>query len=414
MTFSSIRTRIITNFIAVVLLTSVLFTGMVFIFSYYVEDAFFQQILNEEHALLQQTKISGKTYTPSKDYVQLFLSQEQLPESIRDVLRDEPERSEFSGEQGRHYHLKHTDWGILVAEVSDHLIVRKITGGIFTTLFVVMGLTTLIVVVLAFALAKRLLKPVDKLMSVLSNIKGDTMPAGFSEQFAHDEMGHFARELERTMNRIQAFITREQHFTRDVSHELRTPVSICLGATTLLKESDLTEDQRVLVDRIETAQHHMQRCIEGLLALAREQEMKSESVALLPLVESAIIEHHQLIEHKDIEIDLTLTPQDKVLSHPQACRIIISNLIRNAFEHTDEGQVTITFTKDTLAIRNTSDPISASALPTMFEPGVRGEASTGFGIGLSLVKRLCESLKHKIDLISDGDGTSVRVAFGRE
>jgi len=63
----------------------------------------------------------------------------------------------------------------------------------------------------------------------------NNLPTDLSRNFYEDEVGVLAKALEQSMQRVEAFVNREQQFTRDVSHELRTPVTVIKGAAELLK-----------------------------------------------------------------------------------------------------------------------------------------------------------------------------------
>ncbi|GMG87317.1 sensor histidine kinase [Biformimicrobium ophioploci] len=409
MIFNRIRTRVVAYFIATAVCISLLFGLLGLLFSYYVEDAMFNQLLVDERERIEQQLERGETPVPTLAYVQYYPDIRLLPGEVLTVLDEEPNRVEFSGADGKHYHLKHLDQGVILAEVSDYLVVRKIKGGMAYIQLIILAVIVLIVALVAWFMAKRLIRPIDQLHAVLTDVEGQELPVGFSSQFGNDEIGMFAKELDSALSRVQAFIKREQDFTRDVSHELRTPVAISQGAVSLLKDTRLDREQQELADRLELAQEQMQQCIDGLLALAREEGFREENVRILPLLESAIVEHHQLLEtrvddetvKKDVELDLDVAPDVEFWCDVQAMRIILGNLIANAFAHTDSGTIRIVAGPDTLTISNTGTPIDPELLPDIFQSGIKGKQSSGYGIGLSLVQRLCERLGIDISIESD-------------
>ncbi|REL30098.1 sensor histidine kinase [Thalassotalea euphylliae] len=421
--FSQIRSRILAYFIGLVLLISVLFGALSFLFTYYVEDSLFVSLLEQEKVLVEAQINAGQPIQPQLNFVRYYPSTQQLPTAISDVLKDEPERIEFSGPKQNgpmehehqnnkaHYHLVRLGDGFLVAEVSDYLVVRNIKGGMAKTHAVFIGMLIIIALWLAWSFAKRLIKPIEQLNAVLIQVKGDELPNGFAKQFNQDEIGLFAKELERAIDRVREFIAREQHFTRDISHELRTPLTITQGAITLLSDTSLTKEQLPLVERITSAQQQMQLCIEGLLALAREGETMHEPIPLLAVVEAAIVEHHQLIEDKAIELEVNVSNTATVTANPQALRIVIGNLIANAFSHTEQGEIDIDWQSPRLIIRNSGEGIAHDILPNVFASGVKGNQSQGLGIGLSLAKRLCDQQAIGIALASNEHGTTATLTF---
>ena len=419
MMFTRIRTRIVFYLVATAVFSSVLFALLGLLFSYHIEDSMFNQLLSEERQRIERQINRGEAPKPTMSYMQFYLDRDQLPEEVLNVLIEEPNRVEFSGAEGKHYHLMRLEQGYLLAEVSDYLIVRKVKGDMATMQLTIMVVIALLVALVAWFIARRLIRPIDQLNSILSDVQGRQLPVGFSSGFGGDEIGMFAKELDRALSRVQAFIKREQDFTRDVSHELRTPITISQGAISLMKASRMDGEQSELVDRLQQAQDQMQQCIEGLLALAREEGFKREPVRVLPLIESAIVEHHQLLESggsgkggkKDIALHLEVAPDAVYRGDAQAIRIILSNLIVNAFTHTESGDIYITGTPSTLTVTNTCSPIDSQLLPDIFQSGVKGEKSSGYGIGLSLVRRLCERLDIAIIMESREHQTEVTLRW---
>ena len=73
-------------------------------------------------------------------------------------------------------------------------------------------------------------------------------------------------------------------------------------------------------------------------------------------------------------------------------RTVLNNLIRNAFHHTLQGQVSLEVTAHGVDVRDTGPGLSAEEKSQVFNPDYRGTAthSSSLGLGLSLVQRICE------------------------
>jgi len=409
--FTLIRTRIITSFISIALFVSTLFIGLGFIFSYEVEDGFFRFILNGEREQVEQQLATNHAILTHYPFVNYVESKEALPTVIYNILLEEPNRTEFPGEGEKHYHIVALTKGYLVAEVSEQLIVRKNKGGMLSFSLFFVTFILLIVILVAWFLAKRITKPIKTLNELISNTKSDQMPVGFSSQFKQDEIGVFAKALDNAFTRVQKFIEREQNFTRDASHELRTPIAISVGALALLKETPLSDEQQVLVSRIENAQRDMQQSVSGLLAMAREQDYELSDIKLLPLIEQAILVHHKLIENKAIELAINVAPDTTIISNQDALKMVLSNLISNASHHTDGGMITISYDQGCLTLCDSGKGIDNQIIDTVFEQGVKSESSQGLGFGLAIVKRLCNRLAITISVSSDKQGTTFTLDF---
>jgi signal transduction histidine kinase len=91
---------------------------------------------------------------------------------------------------------------------------------------------------------------------------------------------------------------------------------------------------------------------------------------------------------------------------------VVANLIRNAFTNTPSGAVSISVKDNELTISDTGTGIRGEEIDKVFQRHFRGGGSTGSGIGLSLVKRICDRYGWETIIDStEGQGTSVQFVF---
>jgi len=113
-----------------------------------------------------------------------------------------------------------------------------------------------------------------------------------------------------------------------------------------------------------------------------------------------------------VELVVEVTAEPRVPAERVLVRIVVANLIRNALEHTDQGQVLIRLDEDRLLVRDTGRGIAADQFSRLFQRHYKGSASQGEGIGLSLTKRICDRYGWEIEVESEeGRGTEVRLLF---
>ncbi|MCO7191042.1 MULTISPECIES: HAMP domain-containing sensor histidine kinase [unclassified Pseudoalteromonas] len=411
---TQLRNRIVAFFVGIALFISALFGAASFLFAYSIEDRFFIYLLDDEAQTVAAQLESGLEARPRLDFIRYYPEKHDLPAIIREVLDEEPNRIEFSGENDNHYHLKQIPAGYLLAEVSEQLVVRKIKGGMLKFILVLFGGVLVLALILAFTslmMAKRLIKPLDTLVRIVEDAPVERLPQNFSGQFVNDEIGAFARTLEHALSRIRRFISREQAFTRDVSHELRTPVAITQSSLTLLRQTPLTDKQAELVGRIADAQHQITQSLEVLLALAREETLADANTRVLPLVEQVILSQAEKIAGKEIEVEVDIAAKLELPIAPSALRLLLNNLIGNAFTHIRSGVVTIEGHAQSIMVSDTGEGIAPDLLKTLFEPGVKGPESEGMGMGLSMVKRLCEKLDIELSVSSSDSGSAFCLKF---
>ncbi len=232
-------------------------------------------------------------------------------------------------------------------------------------------------------IGKRLTQPSEHLQSWANNLTADRLNEPIPD-FGFEELNDVAHELHRSVDEIDRFVAREREFLRQASHELRTPVTIVSGNIELLEKSPLNQTQARVMARIKRANRNMQQLLETLLWLGRDNMPAgaTETLNFPAFIEQEISDLSYLMEGKHVTCTFTPDHTDTLItvSRP-ALMIVISNLIRNAFQHTPKGQVTITLTGSEIRVENTISTCN-------------GECTTpqGEGIGLQLVRRICQRL----------------------
>ena len=397
------------------LVTATVFGFYAIVFMYAIEDASFDGMLEQEAAYqLRQHAAHGQWAEPREAWMTIHAQPRTFPHDLKRSFDAQPWRTEFPGSDARHYHLRQLvppapgpqAW--LVAEVSAHLVVRPMRNQVLLLLACTGVLIVAIALLLGYALARRTTGPLSRLAGRIDAMSPGQLPVGFAQEYPDDEVGVLARGLENLVGRVQAFIEREQEFTRDASHELRTPLAVILGATErLMDEPRLSDAGRRHLGHVRQSVLQLEQTVSILLALAREQHSAdgNAQARVLPVLERVIVEQAPLLDGRDDRVSVDVdVPRDTTIALPEpVLHILLSNLVGNAFSHTDRGSVRIDLAGARLRIANSadgSDPATRWREPKAFS---KREGSSGLGLGLAIVRRLCE--RHRIELrIEDAQG----------
>ena len=344
------------------------------------------------------------------------------------MAMEEPKRLEFFGEQ-QHYHayaLKGYDQVWLIAEVSDELIVRKVRPGVLTFLAISTTLVTLVACFVAWLIGRRTARPLQELAelvdgalvdgALVDGVASQQIPHGFADRFPNNEIGILARTLEASFQGISHALEREQCFTRDVSHELRTPLAVIKNALELRQHqpaSNLNNSrEHAIAQRVAAAAEQMDKTVSTLLMLAREEnaEAHKQAVNLLAVVEQSVLDNRSLLVGKQLEIIIDDSCNTEVVVQPGMLKVLLDNLLSNAFQYTQHGEVRVVFRAGKLVVTDTGPGIEESISAQLTQVGIKGSHSTGFGFGMSIVKRLCEHQNWHFT-VDSGQGTSVSVTL---
>jgi signal transduction histidine kinase len=156
----------------------------------------------------------------------------------------------------------------------------------------------------------------------------------------------------------------------------------------------------------------MEQTVTTLLTLAREEhtEVDKKHIKILPLIEQSIIDQNHLINNKPIQVEVNDNCNVDVYAQSGMLTVLLDNLIANAFQYTQQGKVIIEMQDKTLIVADTGPGIQQSISGNITEPAVKGSQSTGYGFGLSIVKRLCEHQNWLFTLSSE-QGTKISITL---
>ncbi len=248
---------------------------------------------------------------------------------------------------------------------------------------------------------------------------GQPHPSRVAAQYADDEVGQLAGIFDAYLQQMEQFIRREQEFTADDSHELRTPLTVINGASELLLENpDLPDRARRQIERIARAGERMSQMLESLLLLARETptgEAAEQEPYQVEDVAMEVLEHHRfMVRDKPVTLRCDIVSGYQLSASRTALAIVLSNLLRNAINYTEAGEVVMQVADRQVEISDSGAGIPADELEHIFDRHYRGRNAhqAGSGIGLSIVKRICDRQHWHIDIHSEpGKGTTVTLKF---
>jgi len=260
----------------------------------------------------------------------------------------------------------------------------------------------LLVVIIAYFFSRRISRASDQLVDWADNLTLDDLDRPRPE-FRYAELNRVADQLRSAFQRIGSLLAREHHFLRNASHELRTPIAISRANLELLEKQGVPDTMQRPVERLLRANQTMQNLTETLLWLSRDQEKMPEQqlVTLEPVLQQQCEDLNYLLDGKPVELRIDIqTPGHQVCVPTTALQIVLHNLLRNAFQHTQEGDIEVTVDGRNLTVINLDqEPISERNHPD------------SIGLGLSLVKQICERLQWPISITSLPKGMKVELSL---
>ncbi|HEY4556151.1 MAG TPA: HAMP domain-containing sensor histidine kinase [Lysobacter sp.] len=252
---------------------------------------------------------------------------------------------------------------------------------------------TLLSLLVGWWAASRVMSPVSELARRLKRSGRSAQPEALASHFSDDEVGQLAAALDDYAARLTQVVQRDREFNADVSHELRTPLAVIKGAVELLlSRSDLDDKTRSRLLRIQRAEQQCTDLISALLLLSRN-ERGPGTTDIARLVEHLLDMHRAQLAGKALALRME-GERGLVVAAPEAAvAVALGNLIGNAVKYTPSGEVVVRLGPDSVEVADSGPGLSAEDAAKLFERGYRGTHaghSQGGGIGLSIVRRLCE------------------------
>ena len=262
---------------------------------------------------------------------------------------------------------------------------------------------------IAYQLSIKAVSPVMKIAKRLRNISPDDEKIPLPTKGLRGETRELVIALDEYKQRLEVMLERERHFTSDVSHELRTPITIIDGAAQFLEtETNISVKGRKRAKMIRRACRDISEIIDAFLILGREPEQltKEDCVDVSEIAQNELAKLAPLISGKNLSFELISTSKLCLPAHRKIIAIVINNLCRNAINYSEKGTIKVTINEHGLTVEDSGAGIDEQLIPHIFGRHIRGRGvqKAGEGLGLNIVKRLCDMNNWQIEVYNLSEG----------
>lgn len=348
---------------------------------------FVQQVRNNPKGTATFSMLSAKIWSTRNAY-KMPLVLQNLNTGVYDI-----EEVDSNGQLHRYKYAIQRDadlvsfvrYDVTSANLSEQRLILLVVGAI--------AIFSLLAWLIGIWASSRVISPVLTLASLLRNMAGKESTQKLAPLFPEDEVGQLASALDDYAMRMTQIVRRDREFNADVSHELRTPLAVIRGATELLLANpDITEKMTERLKRIDRAALQCTDLTTALLMLSRNEQGIGRC-NIYKLVQQLADSNRAYIANKPIQIFVEGDTNIMVDAPEAVLSVAIGNLLGNACKYTAEGEVRCVVEASRILIQDTGPGLSTEDAERLFERGYRGSSvgnTTGGGIGLSIVRRLCE------------------------
>jgi PAS domain S-box-containing protein len=220
----------------------------------------------------------------------------------------------------------------------------------------------------------------------------------------------------------------QNNFCSMVSHELRTPLTVVSGALDALQavcNNTISDDANELILMGQRNCTHLSALIEDVLEInhleSGEIPMSLEGVDVVECIRGTMDAMHALFESTGHHLQLLAAPEKMTaIADKTRIRQILTNLLSNARKFSNPGSTTVVSVSVVKSIIQIEVCDQGLGIPIAFQPAlfdrfsrdseVRANGIEGFGLGLSITKKLVEQMHGQISFESaEGIGTTFRI-----
>lgn len=241
----------------------------------------------------------------------------------------------------------------------------------------------------------------------------------------------YRKELEDSKNFAESLLKNKEQIMATVTHDMRSPLNTVIGYSDLLQKTTLDNQQQHYLTHLRNSSEYILRLINDLLDLSKLEAGKIQiehlRFSLKNIVEESIKNTVPEPDTKKLAVVTHLDDSlaNELISDPFRLQQILTNLLSNAYKFTKKGGITIEGTLLEKAddyflemcITDTGIGISKELQKQIFEEFSQANSTIekhygGYGLGLSITKRLVNLLGGEVRLESEvGEGTSVRFSI---
>ena len=204
-------------------------------------------------------------------------------------------------------------------------------------------------------------------------------------------------------------------FIKDTTHELNTPLSAILANIEMMDTHVMVEKNRKKLTRINIAAKTVSTLYKDLtyLTLEQEKENNDEKLNIKHIILDRVEYFDILAKSKNISFKLNLDNSTIVMDRRKFVRVV-DNFLSNAIKYNIRGgKIDIFLIDSVLSFKDTGIGISEEKIPFMFDRYMRfNQSEGGFGIGLSIVKKILDEYHINIEVQSKiGVGTKMVILW---
>lgn len=310
--------------------------------------------------------------------------------------------------------------------------------------FYVMCFSVLIILAICYALIRFIvLNPIKNIATSFTETSLDIEPKPYTNK-SKDEIAQLGfalseqaktqyqqhKKLQATSHAIKSATQAKSEFLATMTHEIRTPLNGVIGIGTLLRQTDLSQEQSEYVHSLVTSGEQLLVIVNDILDFSKIEagklELENEDFSVRLMFEQCklMFNNQMIVKGLEFIVEYQEGKTPALIGDSARLKQVIVNLLSNAYKFTEHGHIKLSMKvipltdKDAelqVIIEDSGIGMNRDQQKQLFKKFVQLDSSStrktaGTGLGLAICKSLVEAMKGSIELSSEvGVGTKFRV-----
>ena len=270
--------------------------------------------------------------------------------------------------------------------------------------------------VLNYFVSKKIWKPFYNVLDKIKDYRPGGNTIGDIPKSGISEFQNLNQVIERLVTKVENDFINLKQFTENASHEIQTPLAIIKTKSELLLQREEIDKEAVKeivsINEAATRLSKLNQALLQLMKIDNRQYQESEAIDLSGLIEIKLQRLNELIEMKNIKLMTSIDKNVLVNMNVSLAEILLSNLLNNAIKHNIfGGELIIKLMPNELSIKNTGEALHIEP-DKLFDRFVKeSNSNESIGLGLSLVKEICETYNFKVSYKYENSLHEIKVNF---
>ncbi len=234
-----------------------------------------------------------------------------------------------------------------------------------------------------------------------------------------------SKTINNLLERLEKAFLMEKQFVSDVSHEFKTPISILrLSIENMINDEKFSDAALETLGQDLEILYSMDFLVKKLLYLSKLEQsiipFNPRDFNLSEIVLAVVKNLDYIAINKNIKINTVMEEKINIKGDKELIYIALYNIVENALKYTEKGMVSITVTVGNnitiMEVEDAGKGIPEEKIDKIFDRFYRSDESRkineGYGIGLTIVKRIIDFHKGKIEVLSRfGYGSKFKITL---